>query len=221
MSENATPEERTEMPTPRRMTQLRKKGTVHFSQEIGMVLTMLAAFFLLRWTWDGLFNDIKYIYIKSFSMISNTEPLTIKELYRGFIGILYLVGPDILIIVFSVATVATLSIMLQTQWNVKEHKVKFDFQKLNPIQGLKKVISINGFVNTAKALLKLCIILPIGYFALRKFAPEMIGLIYTSVDVIMNYLGDSMIFLFWKIMYVLFAFAIFDYGLGKISVVKN
>lgn len=215
MSEYSTPDERTEKPTGRRMNQLRKKGQIHFSQDASVVLTMVTAFLILRFIWDGLFSDLQYILHKSFSMIASSEPLTIAELHAGFAGILFLVGPEIFAIVLLVATTAILSVMLQTKWNVKEKKIDFNFGKLNPIKGLKKIVSIDGFVKTAKALLKLSIILPIGYITLKKFAPVMVTLVHTSVDTLLIYIGDLMIFLFWKIIYVLIAFAIFDYVWGK------
>ena len=213
MSRDSLPEERTEYPTAKRMSQLRKEGQVHNSQDIAVIASMSTAFLVLNLVSGYLFFDLKKIIGKSFGLIKHTEPLSIHDLYTGFLGILFMVGPKIAAIVLSVATVASLAVFLQTKWNVKEKKLKFNFP--NPITGLKRIVSPNGLMNTAKAIMKLCVILPIGYFALKKLAPKMIMLIHTSVDQLLDFVGDSIMFLFWKILYVLIVFAIIDYFWGK------
>lgn len=211
MSDTSTPEERTEMPTEKRMGEIRKEGAVHMSNEVPVVISMMTAFFTLTLIWEWMLRDIKYVLWKSFDMISNTEPLTISELYGGFIGLLVLVGPKLFIIVFAVTVATSLAVLLQTNWNVKEKKIDFKFSKLNPISGIQKIFSINGVVTTLKSVFKLALILPLAYFALKSYAPDMLSLMHTSITTLMDYTGNAMLMLFWKILYILIAFAIFDY----------
>jgi flagellar biosynthetic protein FlhB len=221
MSENSTPEQRTEMPTSRRIGQLRKDGKMFFSSELVLVVSLSSAFITLSMMWQPLFRDMGLLFVKSFQLLKRTEPLTVHDLHAGFIGLLFLLGPYILILVGIVAATTSLTVMLQTDWNVKEKKIKFEFNKLNPIGGIKRVFSIGGLFTTLKALFKLCLILPIAYFALKRFAPHMVELMHTSIEAVLVYTGTSMAYLFWKILYLLIALAIFDYFWGKHQWLKN
>lgn len=215
MAEGSTPEERTEDPTPKRMEQLRKDGAIHFSTELAQVLSLIAGFLALRLIWKNLFRDILYLMQSCFTQIKDTTPLDYKKIYDGTLSIIYLIGPSIFIQLVIVAVVVIFTVMLQTQWNIKEKKIDIKFSNLNPINGIKKIFSINGIVNTLKSLLKLALIIPIGYFGLKSFAPSMVMLMHRSIKEVFSFTGDAMATLFWRISYILIALAIFDYFWGK------
>ncbi len=221
MAEGSAPEERTEMPTGRRIGQLRKQGFVPLSQEVVMVVTMMFGFFMIRFAWEYIYHDMIKIMTTAFGMIGQSEPLSIKDFHSGFVGIIWILAPKLLLMLLLISVVATLAVMLQTDWNIKEGFIKLDFPKLNPIDGIKKLFSMQNWANTLKAIAKLLIILPIGYHALKKFAPEMIGLIHTSVDALMTYTGEAMADLFWQIMKLLIVMAIIDYFWTKHIWLKN
>lgn len=215
MSETSTPEERTEDPTDRRMGELRRKGGIHFSVEIAHVASLVSGFLILKYMCVHLFSDMREVIIKAFTMIGSSDPLTPHMLRDGFIGLLYILLPDVLVISSVIAVVASLAVLLQTKWNIKERKIDFKFFHLNPLAGIKRIFSIQGYLTTLKAIVKLAIILPIGYYALKNFAPTMINLIHMGIPEIMAFTASAMDYVFWKIAYILFAIAIFDYFWGK------
>ncbi len=221
MAEGSAPEERTEMPTERRIEELRKEGTVPLSQDTVTVISMTVAFILIQFGWQYLYLDLQKVMTKSFSLIKNPEPFTIQTLERGFAGLLYLIGPKLFLLFLIIGVITGLVVMLQTRWNVKEKKIAFKFSKLNPLEGAKRIFSIQNWGNTLKAIAKLGIILPIGYYALKRFAPEMVTLMHTSVENLMSYTGDAMTYLFWQILKVLIVLSIFDYVWTRHHWLKN
>ena len=221
MSEHSTPEERTEMPTDRRMGELRKTGGLHSSTEVVVVTSLLSGFLCLYVMWSWFVQDMKDCMIKAFAMIGDSEPLDAHSLYDGMLALLLMFGPEVAILSIIVAFFASMSLFLQTNFNVKSKWIDIKFSQLNPMNGISRVFSTTGAVNTLKALFKLALILPIGYFALKRFSPEMIALIHLSVDEVLAYIGDACMYLFWKIMYVLIAFAIFDYFWSKFQWLKQ
>ena len=221
MSETSTPEERTEAPSDKRMGQLRKEGQIHSSNEIVQVASLITAFLLLQTMWSSFFSNLQVVFRKSFSMISVVEPLSIDNLSGGFTGLLYLMVPALLCFVIVIAVISSLAQMLQTKWNVKEKKIHFRFDMLNPINGVKRIFSIHGMVNTLKALVKLALILPICFFALKALAPHMVSLVHYDIAEIFHFTGETMVSLFWKVMYVLIVLAIFDYSYGKFRWLKQ
>lgn len=221
MSENSTPEERTEAPTDKRMGQLRKEGQIHSSNEVVQVISLITAFMLLQSLWNSLYLNLQMVFRKSFSMIAVHEPITLDVMHKGFIGLVGMLTPHILFFVVIIAVLASLAQMLQTNWNVKEKKVHFQFHMLNPINGIKRIFSLGGVINTLKALVKLALILPICFFFLQALAPQMVSLVHYDINEIFHFTGATMWGLFWKVMYVLIALAIFDYAYGKFRWLKQ
>lgn len=221
MAEASAPEDRTEMPTGRKIGQLRDQGVVPLSQEIVMVVTMMFGFFMIRYAWEYFYHDLIKIMTTSFTMIQHTEPLTVKDLHSGFLGIIWILAPKLLLMLTLIAFIATLAVMLQTNWNVKKGLIKLDFPKLNPIEGFKKLFSLQNWGNTIKAVFKLIIILPIGYHALKGFAPNMITLVHTSVEYLMSYTGEAIATIFWQVIKLLIVLAIIDYFWTKHLWLKN
>ena len=212
MSEHATPDEKTEMPTERRMDNLREEGQVHQSQEIAVVASLFSGFIGLLVTWEWLLAEFKLFIVESFSMIAtSSEPMTQTDLYQITMSILNKFVPPVAVVTLFVAFIAGLSILLQTQWNVKKKWVEVKFEYLNPVQGVKKVFSPQGVMTTLKSVAKLVLILPIGFFSLKTFAPEMIMLIHLNVDAVLAYTGAACASIFWKILYILIALAIVDW----------
>ncbi|NDC38121.1 MAG: hypothetical protein EBZ48_08715, partial [Proteobacteria bacterium] len=147
MSEHSTPEERTELPTDRRLSQLRREGALHHSIDIEQTISLMTGFLIVSMIAPSIMEHVQYVFRKSFELVASTEPLTIHQMRTGFFGLLRLLGPDILIIVGTIAAVSSLTVMLQTGWNIREKKIKLDFAQLNPINGIMRVFSITGFLN--------------------------------------------------------------------------
>ncbi len=213
--ENSTPEERTEAPSERRLEQLRKEGAMHFSNDVVMVLGLMTGFFMLYLTWGWLYSELCEVLVKCLKQISSTEPLTVQLAYSGTLSGLYMFVPPIALLAGAISLVTGLSVMLQTNWTVKEKKINFQFSALNPIAGLKKIISINSLVNTLKQIVKLLIILPIAYYGLKGYAADMVQLIHMNVFTVLKFTSEGVWDLFWKILYVLICMAAFDYFWSK------
>ena len=221
MSENSVPEERTEMPTDRRMTQIRKEGQMYLSSDLVQLASLTSGFIMLSMVVSSMFDAMKKVMRATFAEISSGDPLSYQMLERLTFSTMGKVTPDLILIVLATACVSGLAVMLQTNWNVKEKKIHFRMHFLNPIAGLKRIVSIYGVVNTLKALAKLALILPLAYFALRNFAPEMISLIHLNIPQVLNYTGDHISVLFWRIFYVLFVLAVLDFVWGRFQWLKT
>ena len=215
MSENSTPEQRTEMPTERRMSQLRDKGQLHYSAEVVQVGGLMMGFLVLSSMWGWLYHDLMLVFSTSFSMIADSEPLSVQQVRDGGLRLALLIGPALLTIMGSIALVASFAMLIQTNFNVKKKWIEFQWHMLNPMNGLKRIVSVQGVVNVAKALLKLAIILPLSYFAIKGFAPQMVRLVHLGIQDILRFVGEGISYLFWRILYIMIAMAIVDWVWGK------
>jgi flagellar biosynthesis protein FlhB len=203
------------------MQQLRKEGQLFVSQEVLHAVVLMTGFLVLKQLWNPLLQDMKRVLRSSFGLIANTEPLTVSRLHDGFVGLLLLLGPEIFLLVGAVALSASAAVMLQTQWNIKEKKIDVRFSGLNPVAGIMRIFSPQGAITTGKALLKLLLIIPVGYFVLKQYAHDMVRLVLMHIEDVFSFTGAALDSAFWRIFYLLLAFAIFDYVYGRFRWLKQ
>jgi flagellar biosynthetic protein FlhB len=215
MAKDSLPEQRTELPTDRRLQEIRREGALFHSADLEHALVLLAGFLTVSYCWNALYRDMRYMLVRSFTMIGESNSFAANDLVNGFMRICMLLLPDLLMVTGCVGSIAALAVFLQTGWNRREKWIKFRWDFVNPLKGLKRIVSIHGFVNVFKAILKMCLVLPVGYWVLKGFAPEMIRLVHMSLEDVLLMVGESLTNVFWKIMYILFAISIGDVAWGK------
>jgi flagellar biosynthetic protein FlhB len=221
MAKDSLPEQRTEMPTDRRLEEIRKDGAIFHSTDLEHALVLVTGFLIVSYSWNVLYRDLRYMLVRSFTMIGESPQLEPNDLVNGFARVCLLLLPDLLLITGAVGAVAALSVFLQTNWNKRDKWIKFRWDFVNPIQGLKRIVSIHGLVNVAKAIVKMALVLPIGYWALQGLAPEMVRLIHMSIADVLSLTGAALTRVFWKVMYIFFLIAAFDIAWGKFQWLKR
>jgi flagellar biosynthetic protein FlhB len=215
MAKDSLPEQRTEMPTERRLQDIRKEGAIFHSSDLEHVFVLVTGFLAISFAWNRLYNDMRHMMVRSFGMIAEGRDIQANDLVEGFLRIVFLILPDILIVTGAVAAIASLSVLLQTKWNRREKWIKFRWDFVNPMKGLQRIVSVYGLISLLKAILKMSLVLPIGYWALKGFAPELTRLVHMSLYDVLGTAGAAMKSVFWKIIYVLFAIALLDIAWGK------
>ncbi|MDE7333709.1 MAG: flagellar biosynthesis protein FlhB [Lachnospiraceae bacterium] len=179
--------EKTEEPTAKKLSDARKEGQVAKSKEIANAFSMLALFLMLK-LYLGIMGTG---FIENFSAVYNQIP-DLVTLYEGnipFISIQVLVRSmmiELLILVAPIFIVGVLVVFLcdivQVKWKPTTKPLKPKFNKLNPIQGVKKIISLNSFVELIKSALKLGLV---GYVA-YSYLIDRIGQIFILYDIGLN-----------------------------------
>lgn len=179
--------EKTEEPTGKKLNDARKEGQVAKSKEIANAFSMLALFLMLK-LYLGILGTG---FIENFSAVYNQIP-DLVTLYEGnipFISIQVLVRSmmiELLILIAPIFIVGVLVVFIcdvvQVKWKPTAKPLKPKFSKLNPIQGFKKIISLNSFVELIKSALKLGLV---GYVA-YSYLIERVGQIFILYDIGLN-----------------------------------
>jgi flagellar biosynthesis protein FlhB len=203
------------------MQELRKEGAIFHSSEVEHVLVFITGFLVLSMSWSALYADLKFVMSRSFTMIGENRVLDAIELRNGFIALVKLLAPNIFLITATIAAVAGLSVMLQTRWNRRDKWFRLRWDFINPVGGIKRIVSISGLVNVLKAIAKLALVLPIAFYALQSFAPQMARLVHMSIADVFSVTGLALRTVFWKMMYIFIALAIFDVVWGKFQWLKR
>jgi FlhB-like protein len=85
-----------------------------------------------------------------------------------------------------------------------------DFKRMDPIKGLKNLVSKKSLVRLAMALVKLSIMVLVAYFAIRKDMEPLMELVSMEVDGIFNSATSLIFGLILKITIILLILALFD-----------
>ena len=153
-------QEKTERATPRKKSKAKEKGQVARSQELTAMTAMAGTVMLLYFGGEYFFNSLADMTGSVLSMQYGRDPLHVTRsvvIQAGFILAPFFLTAMVLVPLASVA---------QGGFFLKE--MKFEIEKLNPIQGLKKIFSIKGFTEFLKSLMKFSVGAWIVYYVLNK-----------------------------------------------------
>lgn len=150
--------EKTEKATPKKRSDARKKGQVLKSQDVSaaaLLLIMFAfMFFYAELIYDRLFSIMKDFFINDITIDSITSEIAL-EIYLEMLmqmGIMVLPVMVIAMLAGIAANFFQFGLLFTTQ------TLKIDLKKMDPIKGIKKIISMRALINLVKSLLKVTFI---------------------------------------------------------------
>ena len=168
--------EKTEPPTGRKISEARAEGQVARSHELNAAVALLVGAWLMRNGGGRLIAELKNLIVYSLSVLptvdfnglwlQNLVIVDLRQLYAGLSLLLF--G-----MLFTGITVT----LLQTGLLWAHKRLGIHLNRLDPIAGLKRLFSLNGWVELLKALFKLFVVGWVAYGFLRSHAMEILSLI--------------------------------------------
>ena len=145
----ADEEEKTEQPTSKKIEKAREEGNVGKSADVvGAAVLFFGSLYILffsAWTFDEIKSMMLYVYSFIGKDLDGTQILAIS------INILMSAGKALMPIF-----VITVLIALAANWSqfgFLSNPLKFDFQRLDPIRGLKNLFSVKKLIDSLKLFL--------------------------------------------------------------------
>ncbi|EKN63675.1 flagellar biosynthetic protein FlhB [Neobacillus bataviensis LMG 21833] len=185
-------EEKTEKATPQKRKETRQKGQVAKSAEVSSSLLLLSFFLFLQFYGPYfaahilvLFRDIFSSYLLLDVTAANTQKL--------FGDLTMITGEMVLPILAVLFVVALLSNYFQIGFLFTTENLKFQFKKINPLEGAKRILSIRSLVDLLKNILKIVLIGWTAYFLLHKEIAAFMHLSQLGVTQMIDYLFSVMI----------------------------
>jgi flagellar biosynthetic protein FlhB len=168
-------QERSEAPTQRRLEELRERGQAPRSAELQGALALVAGFYVLRTFGPGSGAALVGALRASFGRLT-TADLTASEL-GAFGADVALLGLRALAPLFvTLPLVGLVAGLGQTGLLVSPRLLAPDLNRVNPLQGLRRLFSLHGLVELAKSLLKVVIVGFVAWQTLRGRLAELPGL---------------------------------------------
>lgn len=168
-------DEKTEEPTQHRLREARKKGQVAKSNDITPALVFLGIF--MYFSFQGrslLYSMVNFIK----GRIALAPELTLSiESFRGLLASVLIPVAGMLAPIFLVVLVTSVAgNVLQTGFMFSMEKITPKFDKINPVEGVKKIFSWKGLAELAKTILKvLVLVLVFRSYLLKKIDSIMVS----------------------------------------------
>jgi len=207
-------DERTEEATTQRREDFRKRGQVAQSRELASVLILFASSLAIWALSRFFFEQITETYrlsMTDFVVTAAREGDIASAGHLAFKNIALILGPLFLISII----VSFLSSVLQIGFIFNEEAIQFDFNGMNPINGLQRILSLHSAVEGFKALLKVSIVILIAFFIIRNDLLSAPLLIHFGVNQLFAHIGDVIIRLLFGVGLFMLVLAILDYGYQK------
>ncbi len=205
-------EEKTEKATPRKREQARKKGQVLQSKEINSAVLLLAMFLTIKFSCPFIYNEIEKYFENIFNNYMKMEDLFTVNVMMKFLTDTTLVFLKIMAPILAVSLLAGLiSGYAQVGFLFTVETLQFKPEKLNPINGFKRIFSRQAAIELVKSIIKIAISLYISYLYLKDEVNSVINIMDMDVLNIFIYIGNVALNVSIAITIVLIILAVFDY----------
>ncbi len=159
--------EKTELPTPRRREEARRKGQVARSQDLSSALLLLGGMVCLRWFGTGMLESLVAAIQRFMTMADANEMSHIDVaplMWSVVVTILAAAGP----LMIGLVILAICSHLVQVGFLLTGEPLTPNLNKINPINGFKRLFTMRTIVQLGMNLAKLTFISLVGYLAVRS-----------------------------------------------------
>lgn len=202
--------DKTEEATPRRREEARERGQVAHSADLSAALILLGGLLVIRLTG----SDILRIFLVF--MRAGFEGMDVKDLSRDDIcgyfglGVLTLLRA-LLPFIGGLVAVAYASNVIQTGFLFSGQPLAFRGDRINPIEGVRRLISKRGLVRLTANLFKIVVIGLVSFFTIYGQFPKYMALVDADFRQVAMFLLSASFELAFKIAIALVALAILDF----------
>ena len=183
--------EKTEEPTPRRRREAQRKGQIAFSPEVPAAATFLVGVLMLAWWVPRLGGEFRALLAAAAESASQAGgdpvPLSASLLRQAATAGLRVMGP--LVLALALAGIA-LS-LAQTGFHLAPARLLPSLDKLSPSRTLKRWFSMQGVTDVLKAVVKLAVVLSLGYATVTAALATVLALHRASLPAISLTLGET------------------------------
>ncbi|PWN05194.1 flagellar biosynthesis protein FlhB [Rhodohalobacter mucosus] len=200
---------KTEEPTPTRLKKAREEGNVPKSQEVASALLMLGAVVIMvsygDWMYDQFRELFRHLYLNLDQPLENRDNaiVVLSDTLRTGFTIMF----PMLVVLTSVAILANVG---QTGIVYAPKVLEPKGNRISPIQGFKKIFSIQGIAELVKGLSKIAIVGIIIYVTLKDEVDLFKSMMVMPVTSTLIDTGRLILLMFTRILSALIILAIAD-----------
>ena len=204
-------QERTEKATAKKRLEARRKGQVAQSKEISSAMILMTAlgvfYFSGAWILQNLAELIAGVYQNietlRFSQVSDASTFSL-EILSQFLAVL-------LPFLLPIAVVGLVANVMQVGFVISTEAMALKFTKLNPVSGMKRLVSLKSLVELGKSIIKIIIIGSIAYLLMKSDMQEFPVLIHQEVGQILVFIARVSLKVCFFVCLAIIVLAVLDY----------
>jgi flagellar biosynthesis protein FlhB len=150
--------DKTEAPTAKKLENARKEGQVARSQELNAAAALFVGFWLLKNPGSTLVIATQQLVVNAIRTLPNITEINQAWLQHLLLADGMRVIPGFGLIVLPLMVTGVVVTFTQTNFLITAKRLGIDFNRLNPLNGFKRLLSPNSLVELIKALFKLIVI---------------------------------------------------------------
>ncbi len=174
--------EKTEQPTPKKLRDARNKGQVFQSKEITSTALLLVSFAYLASSMPAMMERLKEMIVLPARFYNVPFRDALPQVIEGCVLVFLELSLPILGIVTATAIAAG---YFQVGALFVFEPMKPDLNKLNPVQGIKKIFSMKNLIELLKSLIKTFFLGLLLYLVIRDAIPGLMHVPYQGADGVM------------------------------------
>ncbi len=203
--------EKTEKATPKRRKDERKKGNVPQSKDIVTVASMLILFTLLKIIFPYMYATMEKFFHFMINKAGAAEEISSSTSPEIIAEIIKLLTVSIMPLMIFAMAVTVIGTGAQTKFLFSAESLKPKLSKFNPINGIKRIVSIRSSVELVKNLIKLSIIGVILYKFLMSRVDETAKMLFVDLIPSSTYALDSVVDMVYMVGIIFIFVAGLDY----------
>jgi flagellar biosynthetic protein FlhB len=203
--------EKTEQATSRKLEKAYQRGQFARSAEVQTVFVLLAGLLALRFVWQDSWQRLAGFTAYILGHL-NGVPLS-----PGMLHIYVLDGAWLLLQSVGPVVVATLiggllAGSIQNRFHTAPEALEPDWNRVNPVEGFKRVFSMQSAVPTATAATKLAVIIFLSYSVVKEILADPIFSSAVGIVRIGQFMIEAAMKIFLRVIAALTVVAVADYG---------
>lgn len=206
-----TSEEKTEKASPKKRQDQRKEGNIFQSKEVIIAISLIGTFVAFRFLYSFIESALKDNIKSFFSLLGSMEVLHKSDLNEIFIKGLISFAIAAMPIMLIASFIGILAGLIQTKGLVSFKSIKPKFSRMNPLNGIKNMISIKGLVELLKSIIKIVILFYIIYITLEDEATKLPKMMDMSLSNVIPEIGGMLWNISIKVMIAFIFVACADY----------
>lgn len=209
--------DKTEKPTPKKLLDARKKGDVPRSKEVTSVVLLGTWLLLAMLALPHIVDRLSVLFTSNIGYLEDPTRHLAQATRSAFEAFVFITA----IAFVPIMCVGALTEYLQLGSIFSVEKLKPKMENLNPVEGFKRMFSIDNIVEVIKTLIKALLLVWISWVVLKAMLPQMVKLPNATPDALRG--------LFWQagfklVLWTLLVFAlvaVLDYAYQRHSFLKK
>jgi len=200
--------EKTEEPTPKKIEDARQEGNVPKSQDTSGVITLFVAILAFLLLFPYMSSHMIFLFKYYFSLLGesidkelmiNIAIITVREF-------LFIIMP----VAIAVAIAGIIAALAQFGFLFTTKAIIPDLKKLDPIKGIKNLVSMKKLIEGVKITFKSFTTLGIGFVFFFIFIMELPTVALFGLDDQLEWLTGKMLIIAFVMLFIIFIFALID-----------